>query len=102
MTTTLAASVFERLGDELWLLVPAFGFALLNSQDDHMLSANNLHEPPSGTFAPGDEVVFSIRFPNHLAPDRYWVTPSVATSTGNDPFLNPASAAVRCGCDRLP
>ena len=31
MTTTLAASVFERLGDELWLLVPAFGFALLAS-----------------------------------------------------------------------
>ncbi len=29
MTTTLAASVFERLGDELWLLVPAFAFALL-------------------------------------------------------------------------
>ena len=29
MTTTLAASVFERLGDELWLLVPAFVFALL-------------------------------------------------------------------------
>ena len=31
MTTTLAASVFERLGDELWLLVPALGFALLAS-----------------------------------------------------------------------
>jgi ubiquinone biosynthesis protein len=31
MTTTLAVSVFERLGDELWLLVPAFGFALLAS-----------------------------------------------------------------------
>jgi ubiquinone biosynthesis protein len=31
MTTTLATSVFERLGDELWLLVPAFGFALLAS-----------------------------------------------------------------------
>ena len=29
MTTTLAASVFERLGDDLWLLVPAFVFALL-------------------------------------------------------------------------
>ena len=29
MTTTLAASVFERLGDDLWLLVPAFAFALL-------------------------------------------------------------------------
>jgi ubiquinone biosynthesis protein len=31
MTTTLAASVFERLGDELWLLVPAFVFALVAS-----------------------------------------------------------------------
>jgi ubiquinone biosynthesis protein len=31
MTTTLASSVFERLGSELWLLVPAFAFALLAS-----------------------------------------------------------------------
>jgi ubiquinone biosynthesis protein len=31
MTTTLAASVFERLGDELWLLVPALVFALVAS-----------------------------------------------------------------------
>jgi ubiquinone biosynthesis protein len=29
MTTILATSVFERLGDDLWLLVPAFAFALL-------------------------------------------------------------------------
>ncbi|HEX5588468.1 MAG TPA: AarF/UbiB family protein [Acidimicrobiia bacterium] len=29
MTTPLAASVFERLGDDLWLLVPAFVFALV-------------------------------------------------------------------------
>jgi ubiquinone biosynthesis protein len=31
MTTTLAVSVFQRLGDELWLLVPALAFALLAS-----------------------------------------------------------------------
>jgi ubiquinone biosynthesis protein len=31
MTTPLAASVFEQLGDELWLLAPAFAFALLAS-----------------------------------------------------------------------
>jgi ubiquinone biosynthesis protein len=31
MTTTLASSVFERLGSELWLLVPAFAFALIAS-----------------------------------------------------------------------
>jgi ubiquinone biosynthesis protein len=31
MTTALAASVFQRLGDELWLFVPAFAFALLAS-----------------------------------------------------------------------
>lgn len=29
MTTILGASVFERLGDDLWLLVPAFAFALV-------------------------------------------------------------------------
>ena len=31
MTPTLAASVFERLGDDLWLLVPAFFFSLAAS-----------------------------------------------------------------------
>ena len=31
MTTTLASSVFEQLGSELWLLVPAFAFALFAS-----------------------------------------------------------------------
>jgi ubiquinone biosynthesis protein len=31
MTTTLASSVFARLGNELWLLVPAFAFALVAS-----------------------------------------------------------------------
>ena len=31
MIIPLAATVFERLGDELWLLVPAFAFALLAS-----------------------------------------------------------------------
>jgi ubiquinone biosynthesis protein len=29
VTTILATSVFERLGDDLWLLVPAFAFALV-------------------------------------------------------------------------
>ena len=31
MIIPLAATVFERLGDELWLLLPAFVFALLAS-----------------------------------------------------------------------
>jgi ABC-type polysaccharide/polyol phosphate transport system ATPase subunit len=66
----------ERLQD------PAFGVTLQSSQDDHVFGANNLREPPSGTFEAGEEVVFSLRFPGYLAPDRYWVTPAVATSTG--------------------
>jgi ABC-type multidrug transport system ATPase subunit len=68
--------IHERLQD------PAFGFTMFNSQDDHVFGANNLLEKPSGTFEPGDELVFSLGFPAHLAPDRYWVSPAVATSTG--------------------
>ena len=36
----------------------------------------------SGVFAPGDELTFALRFTNLLAPDRYWVSPAVATSSG--------------------
>jgi ABC-type polysaccharide/polyol phosphate transport system ATPase subunit len=61
---------------------PAFGFTMYSSQDDQIFGADNVLLGPSGTFEPGDEVVFAIRFENLLAPDRYWVTPAVAPSTG--------------------
>jgi ABC-type polysaccharide/polyol phosphate transport system ATPase subunit len=62
---------------------PVFGMNMHNSQRDHLLSASSSwSEPRSGTFQPGDEVAFRIRFENVLAPDRYHVTPAVAAQGG--------------------
>jgi ABC-2 type transport system ATP-binding protein len=61
---------------------PVLGFTMYNSQDDLIFGADNALLEPSGTFDDGDEVVCAITFENMLAPDRYWITPAVAPSTG--------------------
>jgi ABC-type polysaccharide/polyol phosphate transport system ATPase subunit len=61
---------------------PLFGVNFHNSSDVHVWGANNLFEDKSGTFEPGQEIVFSIAFRNHFAPDRYFATPSVAAAAG--------------------
>jgi len=62
---------------------PLFGINVQNSHRDHLLSASNLwSDPRVGTFGPGDEVTFRVRFQNVLAPDRYHVTPAVAGHGG--------------------
>jgi ABC-type polysaccharide/polyol phosphate transport system ATPase subunit len=65
----------ERLED------PLFGLNLHNSAGDPIWGANNVHLDASGTFDPGEELVFRVRFTNYLAPDRYWATPAVAAGT---------------------
>jgi ABC-type glutathione transport system ATPase component len=62
---------------------PLFGINLQNSRRDHLLSASNLSgEPHSGTFEPGETVVFRVRFDVLFAPGRYHVTPAVASHSG--------------------
>ncbi|HXB16050.1 MAG TPA: ABC transporter ATP-binding protein [Solirubrobacteraceae bacterium] len=62
---------------------PLFGINVQNTRRDHVLSASNLFsEPHSGRFAAGEEVTFRISFENLLAPDRYHVTPAVASHGG--------------------
>ncbi len=62
---------------------PLFGLALHNSRGDIMFAASNLWSAPeSGTFGPGDEIVFRVTFQNVLAADRYWATPAVARGGG--------------------
>jgi ABC-type polysaccharide/polyol phosphate transport system ATPase subunit len=68
--------VHERLED------PLVGVNLQNSVGEHVWGANNLALDRSGVFEPGEELIFSLRFTNLLAPDRYWVTPAIAKSTG--------------------
>src|SRR4029077_672986 len=62
---------------------PLFGINVQNSHRDHVLSASNiLSDPRCGTFVPGEEVTFRVRFQNVLAADRYHVTPAVARHGG--------------------
>jgi ABC-type polysaccharide/polyol phosphate transport system ATPase subunit len=66
--------VHERLED------PLVGVNIHNSAGEHVWSANNELTGGAGTFEPGEEMTFALRFTNLLAPDRYWVTPAVASS----------------------
>ena len=61
---------------------PLVGVNFHNSAGEHVWGANNLSLAGSGVFEPGEELTFSLRFTNLLAPDRYWITPAVAKSTG--------------------
>ncbi|HEX8207445.1 MAG TPA: ABC transporter ATP-binding protein [Solirubrobacteraceae bacterium] len=57
---------------------PLFGVNVHNVDGDRLLTANNVLEPPSGTFAPGEEVEFRIALRNVWAPGRYLASPAVA------------------------
>jgi len=57
---------------------PLFGVNVHNVDGDRLLTANNVLEPPSGAFGPGDEVEFRIAFENVWAPGRYLASPAVA------------------------
>jgi ABC-2 type transport system ATP-binding protein len=62
---------------------PLFGVNLQNGRRDTLLAASNLWtDPEPGTFSPGDDVVFRVRYDNVLAADRYYATPAVARSGG--------------------
>jgi hypothetical protein len=65
-----------RFEDEV--VDPLFGVDVHDTEDHHLLAANNVLEPASGRFAPGDEVVFRIRFTNIWSPGRYRASPAVA------------------------
>jgi hypothetical protein len=39
---------------------------------------NNLNDPPSGRFAPGDVVTVAFEFPAVMAQGRHWLTATVA------------------------
>jgi ABC-2 type transport system ATP-binding protein len=62
---------------------PLFGVNLQNGRRDTLLSASNLWtDPEPGTFDPGEDVVFRVRYENVLAADRYYATPAIARSGG--------------------
>jgi ABC-type glutathione transport system ATPase component len=67
-----------RVRFEAELVDPLFGVDVHDVEAHHLLSANNVAEPPSGRFAPGEEAEFRISFLNVWAPGRYLASPAVA------------------------
>jgi ABC-type polysaccharide/polyol phosphate transport system ATPase subunit len=68
--------IHERLED------PLVGVNLHNSAGEHVWGANNELGESAGVFEPGEELSFALRFTNLLAPDRYWASPAIASSSG--------------------
>jgi ABC-type polysaccharide/polyol phosphate transport system ATPase subunit len=58
---------------------PIFGAILKNERGDHVFVTNtSFDEIETGTFEPGEEVTYVIRFDAHVADGRYTVSPAVA------------------------
>ena len=63
---------------------PLFGFVLEDSRHRTALTASTADlRRSTGSFAPGDEIVFRVRFDNVFAPDRYHASPAVAMRAGD-------------------
>jgi ABC-type polysaccharide/polyol phosphate transport system ATPase subunit len=58
---------------------PVFGVIISNEHGDHALVTNTLFDAvETGMYEAGDEVLYRIRFPIHLADGRYTVSPAIA------------------------
>jgi ABC-type polysaccharide/polyol phosphate transport system ATPase subunit len=58
---------------------PVFGLILKNERGEHVVVTNTFFDGAlTGSFEPGDEVLYSLSFEVHLADGRYAVSPAVA------------------------
>jgi ABC-type polysaccharide/polyol phosphate transport system ATPase subunit len=67
---------------------PVFGFVLRNTEDDRMLVADSRRQYEGESFAAGEEIIVYFHFDNVLAPDRYWVSASVARAGAGMDWLD--------------
>jgi ABC-type polysaccharide/polyol phosphate transport system ATPase subunit len=68
---------------------PLFGFNLENSRRTTAMAASTLDlQQQTGSFEPGDAIVFRVRFDNMFAPDRYFATPAVASRSGGIAWID--------------
>jgi ABC-type polysaccharide/polyol phosphate transport system ATPase subunit len=76
-----------RFNEEL--VDPLFGFNLENSRHTTAMAASTLDlQRQTGSYGPGDEIVFRVRFDNMFAPDRYFATPAVASRSGGIAWID--------------
>jgi ABC-type polysaccharide/polyol phosphate transport system ATPase subunit len=57
---------------------PLFGILVEDDFARPVVDMNNLNDPPSGRFAPGDVVTVAFEFPAVMAQGRHWLTATVA------------------------
>jgi len=57
---------------------PLFGILVEDDLARPVLDMNNVHEPPSGRFEPGDVVIVAFEFPAIMASGRHWLTATIA------------------------
>ena len=68
---------------------PMLGIAIEDADHRTVFATTTMwHEERTGTFEPGEEVVFEVAFENALSPGRWWVTPSVSRRGGGGDVLD--------------
>jgi energy-coupling factor transporter ATP-binding protein EcfA2 len=68
---------------------PYFGLTVLNADRNVVFGGSSVWDtPPSGAFAPGEEMTLRLGFDNWLAPGRYHAAASVARNRSGQPVLD--------------
>jgi ABC-type polysaccharide/polyol phosphate transport system ATPase subunit len=78
-------AVFKaRIRFERQMVAPIFGVVVKNERGDNAFVSNTLWDSvETGTFEPGDEAVYTLRFPAHLSDGRHSISPAVAYQDGH-------------------
>jgi ABC-type polysaccharide/polyol phosphate transport system ATPase subunit len=62
---------------------PIFGIVVRNERGDNAFVSNTMWDSiATGTFQPGDEVIYTLRFPAYLSDGRHSISPAVAYRDG--------------------
>ncbi len=68
---------------------PIFGVGFENAEHQYLFATNStLVREATGTFAAGDEAVFSVRLENVFAPGRIFATPAIANEGGGGQWID--------------
>jgi ABC-type polysaccharide/polyol phosphate transport system ATPase subunit len=68
---------------------PSFTVAWVNEhRQNQFVASTSAREEQTGTFAPGEEVLFTVRFENVFAPGRYFVSLSLARRGGGGSLID--------------
>ena len=72
-----------RIRFERAMVEPIFGVVVKNERGDNAFVSNTMWDSiETGTFEPGDEAVYTLRFPAHLSDGRHSISPAVAYQDG--------------------